>query len=86
MLDVARTVDAGTVTDGDRIRLRMDLAGAAADARAAVAAMLDVHGPSGFATGNPLQRFWRDLEVGSRHPHLNAYLTVEDYGRQLVKA
>jgi alkylation response protein AidB-like acyl-CoA dehydrogenase len=86
MLDGARAVDAGPISDADRNRLRMDFAGAAADCRAAVARMLDVHGPSAFATGNPLQRFWRDLEVGSRHPHLNAYLTLEDYGRQLAAA
>jgi alkylation response protein AidB-like acyl-CoA dehydrogenase len=86
MTAVARAVDAEPVTGDDRIRLRMDLSGAAADCRAAVGKMLDLYGSSGFAMDNPLQRFWRDLEVGSRHPLLNAYLTVEDYGRSLAPA
>jgi hypothetical protein len=39
--------------------------------------MLDLHGASGFDTGNVLQRFWRDVAVASRHPHLGPYLSVE---------
>ncbi|WP_198029048.1 acyl-CoA dehydrogenase [Actinoplanes sp. N902-109] len=57
----------------------MELADAARDCRSAVDLMLDLHGASGFAMANPLQRFWRDVAVGSRHPHLNPYLAVERF-------
>jgi hypothetical protein len=46
--------------------------------------MLDLHGASGFNTANALQRYWRDVAVGSRHPLLNPYLVVEDYGAALA--
>jgi alkylation response protein AidB-like acyl-CoA dehydrogenase len=84
MLAVARAADAAGLVDADKPRLQMDLAGAGADCRAAVERMLDLHGASGFTTGNALQRFWRDVAVGSRHPHLNPYLAVETSGTALV--
>jgi alkylation response protein AidB-like acyl-CoA dehydrogenase len=84
MLAVARTADAGGVSDADVPRLRMELAGAGQDCRAALDKMLDLHGSSGFNTANPLQRYWRDVAVGSRHPHLNSYLAVENYGSALA--
>jgi alkylation response protein AidB-like acyl-CoA dehydrogenase len=46
----------------------MDLADAARDCRSAVDKLLDLHGASGFAVSNPLQRYWRDIAVGSRTP------------------
>jgi alkylation response protein AidB-like acyl-CoA dehydrogenase len=57
----------------------MELADAARDCRAALELMLDLYGASGFKASNPLQRFWRDVAVGSRHPHLNPYLAVERF-------
>jgi len=42
--------------------------------------LLDVHGAS-FALTSPLQRFRRDLSVGTRHPQFNPFITTEDYGR-----
>ncbi len=84
MLDVARQIDTDAVTDAGHASYRVDLARAAADGRQAVDRMLDLHGASGFATSNPLQRFWRDAAVGSRHPFLNPYLSIEDYGAQLA--
>ncbi|GAA1637536.1 acyl-CoA dehydrogenase [Nonomuraea maheshkhaliensis] len=83
MLAGARTADAG-MSDADFPRLRMELAGAGRDCRAALDLMLDLHGASGFNTANPLQRYWRDVSVGSRHPHLNPYLAVENYGSALT--
>ncbi|BCL26974.1 hypothetical protein ACFFS2_28550 [Streptomyces aurantiacus] len=64
--------------------MRQDRADAGRDCRAAVERMLDLHGGSGFRTANPLQRFWRDVAVASRHPQLDAYLAVEDYGTALT--
>jgi len=84
MLAVAREVDATEVSEKDGPRLHMDLADAARDCRSAVERMLDLHGAGGFAAANGLQRYWRDVAVGSRHPHLNPYLAVERYGTALA--
>jgi alkylation response protein AidB-like acyl-CoA dehydrogenase len=80
MIAVAREADSTALSQKDSPRLHMVLADAARDCRAAVERMLDLHGASGFRTGNVLQRFWRDVAVGSRHPHLNPYLAVENLG------
>jgi alkylation response protein AidB-like acyl-CoA dehydrogenase len=84
MTAVARAADAGGRTAADGARLQMDLADAGRDCRAALDRMLDLHGSAGFAATNPLQRYWRDVAVGSRHPHLNPYLAVENYGRTVA--
>jgi alkylation response protein AidB-like acyl-CoA dehydrogenase len=85
MLAVAAEIDADTgPTALDASRLHLNLSEAARDCRAAVERMLDLHGSSGFRTEQPLQRFWRDVAVGSRHPHLNAYLAMEGYGSALA--
>ncbi|MDP9791694.1 alkylation response protein AidB-like acyl-CoA dehydrogenase [Catenuloplanes nepalensis] len=83
-LAVAAASDGPEVPRSDLARLHMDEAAAARDCRAAVDLLLDLHGASGFGTANPLQRFWRDVAVGSRHPHLNPYLAVENLGKALV--
>ncbi len=41
-------------------------------------------GPSAFAKSNPLQRFWRDLSLGTRHTALQTRLSLELYGRAIV--
>ena len=64
--------------------LTAELADAAQDCRDALELMLDVHGSSSFATANPLQRFWRDVAVGSRHRVLSPYLAIEFYGQALT--
>jgi alkylation response protein AidB-like acyl-CoA dehydrogenase len=84
MLAAARAVDAGDLPAAEQARLEMDLAYAARDCRAAVELMLDLHGPSGFATSSPLQRYWRDIAVGGRHPHLRTYIAAENHGRELA--
>ncbi|HEY4453711.1 MAG TPA: acyl-CoA dehydrogenase family protein [Pseudonocardiaceae bacterium] len=84
MLAVANEVDTAEVSEQDGPRLHMDLADAARDCRSSVERLLDLHGASGFATTNALQRYWRDIAVGSRHPHLNPYLAVERYGQRVV--
>jgi len=86
MVAVARAVDASEVSEADVPRLKMDLADAGRDCRAAVERMLDLHGASGFSTSHVLQRYWRDLAVASRHPHLNPYLAVESFGTRLVES
>jgi alkylation response protein AidB-like acyl-CoA dehydrogenase len=83
MLHVAR---ADLAADDSRDPLlRLGLAEVGADCRVAVDRMLDLYGASGFSTANPLQRYWRDVAVGSRHPHLNPYLSYENLGTALVE-
>ncbi|GAA4666778.1 MULTISPECIES: acyl-CoA dehydrogenase family protein [Amycolatopsis] len=84
MLTVARAAESAGLSGAASARLHMELADAGRDCRSAVERMLDLHGASGFATGNVLQRYWRDVAVGSRHPHLNPYLAVERFGTALV--
>ncbi|SEQ93797.1 acyl-CoA dehydrogenase family protein [Lentzea albida] len=84
MLAVAREADSAELSPADVPRLRKVLAEAGQDCRTAVERMLDLHGASGFDRANPLQRFWRDVAVGSRHPHLNPYLAVENLGTALA--
>jgi alkylation response protein AidB-like acyl-CoA dehydrogenase len=80
----AREADSADLDEADGARLHLDMADAGRDCRNAVERMLDLHGPSGFNTANPLQRYWRDVSVGSRHPHLNTYLKWEDFGSALA--
>jgi alkylation response protein AidB-like acyl-CoA dehydrogenase len=82
MLEVAARIDSGDPVDpATASRLHLNLSESARDCRAAVELMLDLHGASGLKASNPLQRFWRDVAVGSRHPHLNPYLAMEGYGK-----
>ncbi|MCX4428526.1 acyl-CoA dehydrogenase family protein [Streptomyces mirabilis] len=67
-----------------RLRVRMHMASAVTLSRQAVSKLLDLGGASSFSRSHPLQRFWRDLEVGSRHARLNPYIAMEDYGRHLA--
>ncbi|MDH2430800.1 acyl-CoA dehydrogenase family protein [Sphaerisporangium sp. TRM90804] len=68
----------------ERSRVRAHMASALGRAREGVDKLLDVAGASGFALSNPLQRYWRDLNVGSRHNSLNAPIIFEDYSRALL--
>jgi alkylation response protein AidB-like acyl-CoA dehydrogenase len=84
LLAIAAAVDADDISPTGHARLHLDMADAARDCRAAVDLMLDLHGASGFAASNALQRYWRDIAVGSRHAHLRSYIAVENYGRALA--
>ncbi|MEW5809719.1 MAG: acyl-CoA dehydrogenase family protein [Actinomycetota bacterium] len=67
-----------------RGRVRMDMAHASTCLRDAMALLLTVAGASAFRADNVIQRHWRDLETGARHPLLNTGLQRESYGRALV--
>lgn len=67
-----------------RARARMHSASALERAREGMQKLLDVAGTGGFALVNPLQQYWRDLEVGSRHAMLGLPIIVEDYSRALL--
>ncbi|MFE0457554.1 acyl-CoA dehydrogenase family protein [Streptomyces sp. NPDC058914] len=85
---VADAADAALVGDPlslrERSALRMDMVAAIEDARAAMSRLLDLNGGSAFSESHPLQRYWRDMETGSRHVQFNPFITREDYGRLVV--
>lgn len=83
MIDLARETDSAPPQGGNP-RIRVELGYAARDCLTALDRMLDLHGTSGFAGSNALQRFWRDAAVAARHPQLNLYLGLEDLGRALT--
>jgi alkylation response protein AidB-like acyl-CoA dehydrogenase len=68
----------------DQARLRMEAVSAVHRCRQAVELLLDLHGSSGFALSNPLQRMWRDLAVGSRHGALAPYVVAEDFADRVA--
>ena len=84
MLAVAAASDDVDLDPAEGPRLSMDLADSGRDCRAALELMLDLNGSSGFKTASSLQRYWRDVGVGTRHRQLNPYLAVEDFGRVLA--
>ena len=51
--------------------------------RDAVDTLLDVAGAASFATANPLQRVWRDVNVASRHAFLATNPSLETFGRSM---
>ncbi|WP_063129786.1 acyl-CoA dehydrogenase family protein [Nocardia fusca] len=67
------------LADRDGTALRMRLNSVVQRCQEGVNLLLDLHGAAGFAAGNALQRFWRDLHVGSRHVQFNTYLAVENH-------
>lgn len=68
----------------EKARIQADCGYAMGLLRNAGNRLMDVAGPSAFALSNPLQRMWRDLNVGTRHNALNSHLSVELYGRALM--
>jgi len=65
----------------DKAQAQSDCGYAMLQIRRAADRLMDIAGPSGFAIGNPLQRYWRDLSFASRHSALHSKLSLELYGR-----
>ncbi|MER6916112.1 acyl-CoA dehydrogenase family protein [Streptomyces sp. NPDC000594] len=88
MLAVADGFDAvpegEDATPEERARLRMHMVSSLERCREAMQRLLDLAGTSGFAQSHPVQRYWRDLEIGSRHTALNRPMIFEDYARSLL--
>ncbi|OZM80819.1 acyl-CoA dehydrogenase family protein [Pseudonocardia sp. MH-G8] len=74
-----------TLSPTELAHARMHLIAAMQDCRLAVDKLLDLHGSSAFAAGNPLGRFWRDLSVGTRHAAISAWVAADDHGRVLTE-
>ena len=83
--DVLDAVSGASLPAVSGARQRSQIVTAMRECRAAVEKLLDLHGSSAFAAGNPVARFWRDLAVGSRHATVNPYLTAEGYSRALFE-
>ncbi|MEH0547968.1 acyl-CoA dehydrogenase family protein [Streptomyces sp. B21-105] len=86
---IADTVDeyarAGINTDLTvRARNRLESAQVGRLCREAVDTLLTAHGSSAFNEANPLQRLWRDINVGSRHAGFGMGIPEQVYGRALV--
>ncbi|MEY9211722.1 acyl-CoA dehydrogenase family protein [Thermobifida halotolerans] len=69
-----------------RARSRMDAAYVAQQCREAVDVLVTAYGSSAFHESNPLQRIWRDINVGSRHAGFGMGIPQQLYGRALVGA
>lgn len=78
------THEPGYMSTLDRSRVRMQIGQASLAARRAVELLVSVVGAGSFATANPMQRLWRDIETASRHGSINPLLASEDFGRALV--
>ncbi|MFJ4778906.1 acyl-CoA dehydrogenase family protein [Streptomyces sp. NPDC088762] len=67
-----------------RARGRMDSTHVAQQCREAIDLLVTVYGSSAFSESNPLQRIWRDINVGSRHAGFGMGIPEQVYGRALV--
>jgi alkylation response protein AidB-like acyl-CoA dehydrogenase len=72
------------VTPFEKARAQADCGHAMRLLREAGNLLMDIAGPAGFALANPMQRLWRDLNMGTRHNALNADLSLELYGRAML--
>ena len=79
------SVGAGAARDiGEEARLRGSCGYLTDHLRLGVERLLNVAGAGAFAKSNPIQRLWRDLNVGSRHAFLATNPSLETYGRSLL--
>ncbi|WP_293370375.1 acyl-CoA dehydrogenase family protein [Nevskia sp.] len=79
--DLEEITKTRTLTIAERARVRTDAAHAAQMCRTAADTLVNLAGASAFAETNPIQRYWRDLGLASRHAQLNTHLHYEVYGR-----
>jgi 3-hydroxy-9,10-secoandrosta-1,3,5(10)-triene-9,17-dione monooxygenase len=79
------SVGAGAARDiGEEARLRGSCGYLTDHLRLGVERLLNVAGAGAFAKSNPIQRLWRDVNVGSRHAFLATNPSLETYGRSLL--
>ena len=78
-------VGAGTGRDlAEEARLRGSCGYLTDHLRLGVEKLLNVAGAGAFAKSNPIQRLWRDINVGTRHAFLATNPSLETYGRSLL--
>jgi 3-hydroxy-9,10-secoandrosta-1,3,5(10)-triene-9,17-dione monooxygenase len=73
-----------TMTYVERARVRMDTGHAAESSREAIRVLCSAHGASSFAEASPMQRWWRDSEIASRHAVVSPEISAQVYGRALM--
>ena len=62
----------------------MQLVTALRECRRALDTMLDLRGSSGLVGENPLNRFWRDVAIGSRHGAANPFILTDQLADALM--
>ncbi|MDX6741568.1 acyl-CoA dehydrogenase family protein [Actinocorallia sp. A-T 12471] len=67
-----------------RARVRADAGAAVAHIVDALTILMNAHGAGGFAEVSPLQRIWRDVNVGARHAVISQTIGAEVYGKALL--
>ena len=78
--------DPAVLDDVERARMRASSGHAAKLVLDAIQMLLDVRGAGSFAENSPLQRIWRDANVGCRHAALKAAIVNEAFGKALLGA
>jgi 3-hydroxy-9,10-secoandrosta-1,3,5(10)-triene-9,17-dione monooxygenase len=73
-----------TMTYVERARLRSNAGHAVESAREAIRVLCSAHGASSFGDGSPMQRYWRDSEIASRHAVIAPETSALVYGRALM--
>lgn len=81
---VDRVAQEREVTKMEKVKTQADCGYAMRLLREAAEILLDIAGPGAFALTNGIQRYWRDLSIGSRHNALNSGLSLELLGRALT--
>lgn len=81
---IDETAQTRQLTGFEKARIQADCGYAMRQVRRAGERLMEVAGPGAFAASSPLQRYWRDLSLGSRHTALSTILSNELYGRALV--
>lgn len=83
--DLQHHADLGTFPDlRVRARVRADTAVALRNINSAINTLLFAHGAAGFAESSPLQRIWRDANVGARHAFMLPDVGLEIHGKALL--
>ncbi len=85
--DIWRAAERGEKMDYlARARVRADTGWSMRLVQQAIDKLMSVHGTSAFATFNPLQQWWRDSQVASRHAVADPLVGFEVYGGALLGA
>ncbi|MCV7173717.1 oxidoreductase [Mycobacterium manitobense] len=83
--DVERYAAQGVYPDfAARARMRADSAVALTSINSAINILLNACGAGSFADVNPMQRIWRDSNVGQRHAVMLPQVSMETYGKALL--
>ena len=73
-----------TMDYAERARLRSNAGTAVESAREAIRILCSAHGAGSFSSGSPMQRWWRDSEIASRHAVIAPETSALIYGRALM--